>query len=86
MPASQPPPKISANSPDLPLLTAVRRFCDATGMPVTLFGRRSIGDPRLVGDLIKGREPRSRIRQRIEAFICSNRNYHHPIKENRRVR
>jgi hypothetical protein len=38
-------------------------------MPPTRFGRLACNDPRLVGDLRNGREPRRRVAQRIVDFI-----------------
>lgn len=45
-------------------------------MPPTLFGRLSVKDPRLVHDLTRGREPGTRMRQRVEAFIAAHRAAH----------
>ena len=41
-------------------------------MPPTLFGRRTINDPRLVEDLLNGRQPRQRTVARIDAFIAAH--------------
>ena len=38
------------------LLFKIRCFCDRTAMPPTKFGRLAIHDPRLVGDLRRGRQ------------------------------
>ena len=54
------------------LLTKVHRYLERTGMPATRFGRLAVNDPRLVGDLANGREPRARMRARVEAFIAAN--------------
>ncbi len=40
-------------------------------MSETRFGRGAIGDPRLIGDLRRGREPRKATLARIEAFIAT---------------
>lgn len=46
----------------MPLLRLVEIFLRETGMPRTRFGRLSAGDPRLVDDLRRGREPRKALR------------------------
>ena len=51
------------------LIRKIERFLATTGMPVTKFGRLAARDPRLVGDLRNGREPRSALAQRIEHFM-----------------
>jgi len=38
-------------------------------MPVTKFGRLAARDPRLVGDLRNGREPRAAMVSRVEHFM-----------------
>ncbi|WP_443025125.1 hypothetical protein [Sphingomonas sp. QA11] len=42
-------------------------------MPPTRFGRLSVNDPRLVGDLRNGRELGQRVRARVEAFLTQGR-------------
>jgi hypothetical protein len=37
------------------LLNDIKQFCETTGLPPTKFGRLAVNDPRLVGDLIRGR-------------------------------
>ncbi|MBM3928974.1 MAG: hypothetical protein FJ335_11040 [Sphingomonadales bacterium] len=54
------------------LVKKVRRYLVETGMPRTVFGRCAINDPRLVDDLMNGRQPRKRTKARIEAFIAAN--------------
>lgn len=54
---------------DAPLLHQIDRFLRETGMPPTLFGRRAVRDPRLVGDLRNGREPGTRVKARVEHFM-----------------
>lgn len=54
------------------LLKTVRAYIARTGMAETLFGRATINDPRLVGDLVNGRQPRPRTKARIDAFIARN--------------
>lgn len=50
----------------------VRRYLDRTGMPPTSFGRATINDPRLVDDLLNGRQPRAGTVARIDAFIATH--------------
>lgn len=52
------------------LLQRISRHLELTGTPETLFGRRAAGDPRLVGDLRNGRQPRPPLVARIEAYIA----------------
>lgn len=54
------------------VLARVRRYMKQTGMPATEFGRRAVNDPRLVSDLVNGREPRSRTVARIDAYIAAH--------------
>ncbi|MEO0033447.1 MAG: hypothetical protein RIS94_3205 [Pseudomonadota bacterium] len=59
------------------LIWKIERFLAKTGMAVTKFGRLAASDPRLVGDLRNGREPRSALAKRVEHFMNeyrSNRN------------
>ena len=52
------------------ILQRINQHLHDTGMPETLYGRRAAGDPRLVGDLRNGREPRPEMVAKIEAFIA----------------
>ena len=47
----------------------IEKFLRATDMPPSKFGRMAVGDPRLVFDLRRGREPRGAMVARIEAFL-----------------
>lgn len=51
------------------LLPQIEKFLSRTGMPETRFGRLAAHDPRLVGDLRNGREPRSAMIARVEHFM-----------------
>lgn len=51
------------------ILMKIDRYLRQTGMPMTRFGRLSVGDPRLVHDLRRGRQPRAPMVSRIERFI-----------------
>jgi len=57
--------------PAMSLIWRIERFLRASGMPETRFGRLAVRDPRLVGDLRNGRQPRAGTVARIEAFIAS---------------
>lgn len=49
----------------------IEKFLRASEMPATKFGRLAAGDPRLVGDLRRGREPRAQLVARLEAFLAA---------------
>lgn len=51
------------------LIRKIEKFLDCTGMPQTKFGRLAAHDPRFVGDLRNGREPRSTLVSRVEHFM-----------------
>ena len=51
------------------ILVKIDRYLRQTGMPMTKFGRLSVGDPRLVPDLRRGRQARAPMVARIESFI-----------------
>jgi len=51
------------------LIREIERFLARTGLSAASFGRRAVADPRLVFDLRKGREPRKRMRLRLEHFM-----------------
>lgn len=53
------------------LLAKIDRFLRQTGMPPTKFGRLAVRDPRLVGDLRRGREPGPSMVRRVDHFIAS---------------
>jgi len=53
----------------LMLLPKIERFLRQNAMPPTRFGRLAANDPRLVGDLRRGREPRGALAARVERFI-----------------
>jgi hypothetical protein len=55
------------------LLVEIDRYLKETGMPPTRFGRLAVNDPRLVGDLTRGREPGRRMRSRVRAFMEARR-------------
>ena len=55
------------------LIRDIEKFLKRTGMPPTKFGRLAAHDPRLVGDLRNGREPRPAMTLRVEQFMNSYR-------------
>ena len=55
------------------VLRLIERHLRETGVPPTRFGRGAVNDPRLVGDLRRGREPGPRTVRRIEAYIAAQR-------------
>lgn len=53
------------------LLFKIQNYLRRTGMPETKFGRLAVNDPRLVGDLRRGRSPGIRMTARVERFIMT---------------
>jgi len=51
------------------LLRLIERHLRATGTPATRFGRQSVSDPRFVGDLRRGRQPRPATEARVRRYI-----------------
>ena len=51
------------------LVRTIEKFLRDHQMPATKFGRLAANDPRLVLDLRMGREPRDRMRRRVEHFM-----------------
>jgi len=51
------------------LLLRIDRYLRAEKMSRSTFGRRAVGDPRLVGDLMRGRVVGPRVTARIERFM-----------------
>ena len=54
-------------------LRKIYRYLDRTGLPETKFGRLAVHDPRLVGDLRRGRKLGAPIRERLERFMAEHR-------------
>ena len=52
------------------LLSLINRHLERTRTPETKFGRLAVGDPRFVGDLRNGREPRPRTVAKVCAYIA----------------
>jgi tRNA-dihydrouridine synthase len=59
-------------SGDMAVVTRIRRYLAQTGTAQTMFGRAAMNDPRLVDDLLNGRQPGPRTVARIDAFIASH--------------
>ena len=53
------------------LLIEIDKFLRRSNMPPTRFGRLAVRDPRLVGDLRNGREPRAEMARKVRAFIAA---------------
>ena len=51
------------------LLWRIKAHCRHVGLPPTKFGRLAINDPRLVGDMERGRRIGPEVRARVEAFM-----------------
>lgn len=51
------------------LMRKIEQFLARTGMSITRFGRLAAHDPRLIGDLRNGREPRPPLVSRVEHFM-----------------
>ena len=51
------------------LLIEIDRYLRRTGTPPTTFGRLAVNDPRLVGDMRRGRIPGPSVRERVKALI-----------------
>jgi hypothetical protein len=51
------------------LLRTIEIYLRRTGIPATRFGREAVGDPRFVGDLRNGREPRMQTEMRVRAYL-----------------
>ena len=53
------------------MLRKIEKFLEHSGMAWTKFGRVVAHDPRLVGDMRNGRQPREALGQRIDNFITT---------------
>jgi hypothetical protein len=51
----------------------IERFLRQNEMPPTTFGRLSVGDPRLVHDMRRGRQFRAPMARRVDDFIAGYR-------------
>jgi hypothetical protein len=53
------------------IMRKIERFLRHHDMAPTTFGRFSVGDPRLVHDMRRGRQFRADMERRIEAYIAA---------------
>lgn len=53
------------------LLSVIEKYLRRTDVPPTRFGREAVGDPRFVGDLRRGREPRAATVARVLAYLAA---------------
>ena len=51
------------------LLATIERHLRRHDVPATRFGREAVRDPRFVGDLRRGREPRPRTVERVLRYL-----------------
>lgn len=54
------------------LLWEIKSYCRRTETKPTTFGRLAVNDPRLVGDLSRGRQPGRSVEARVKDFIARN--------------
>lgn len=54
------------------VMLKIDRYLRATGLPPTKFGRLAVNDPRLVGDLRRGRQAGPTLVAKVEAYIAQN--------------
>jgi hypothetical protein len=57
--------------PATAMAAIVNAACERHGIAPSRFGRDAAGDPRLVGDLDRGRELREEAAERVMAFIAA---------------
>ena len=51
------------------MLKEITQFCASAKMSETTFGRRAVNDPRLVGDLRRGRTLSEKTKAKISTFM-----------------
>lgn len=51
----------------------IQRYLKETGLPPTRFGRLAVNDPRLIGDMQRGRQLGVAVRTRILRYIAEHR-------------
>jgi tRNA-dihydrouridine synthase len=54
-------------------LANIQRYLKETGLTETRFGRLAVHDPRLIGDMRRGRKLGERIRTRVSRFMAEHR-------------
>jgi len=55
------------------ILKSIMKACDRLGIAPSRFGRLAMGDPRLVGDLVRGRKLRPETEVQLRRFIATMR-------------
>lgn len=58
-----------AELPASKLLAMATAYCQRENVRESMFGRHVASDPRLIGDLRRGRQPGERLTRRVLAFI-----------------
>lgn len=64
-----------------PILRSIEQYCVDHGVAPTMFGRAAVKDPRLVGDLRLGRQPKPETVNRIASYIRDG----HPLPNKPRI-
>jgi hypothetical protein len=57
----------------VPDLSTILRYLKATGLTETKFGRLAVHDPRLIGDMRRGRRLGRRVQTKVARFMAENR-------------
>jgi hypothetical protein len=57
------------------IMRKIERFLRQYDMPPTNFGRLSVGDPRLIHDMRRGRQFRVSMIRRVETFMIAYRDH-----------
>jgi hypothetical protein len=57
------------------IMRKIERFLRQYEMPPTNFGRLSVGDPRLIHDMRRGRQFRISMIRRVETFMAAYRDH-----------
>jgi hypothetical protein len=55
------------------LLEQIEVYLKLSGVSPSTFGRRAVGDPRLVADLKAGRRPRQRTTDRLLSYLHAHK-------------
>jgi hypothetical protein len=61
---------LSESRKAMKLLDRIERHLKESHISATRFGRRAVGDPRLVVDLRGGRRPRRRTVEKVENYLA----------------
>jgi hypothetical protein len=63
----------------------IERFLRQYDMPPTVFGRLAARDPQLIYDMRRGRQFRTSMVQRVEAFMAAHRYHADRVNEENRI-